>query len=315
MDIAKLSRVNLSLLATLQALLQERNARAAARKLNLSQSTISKNLSQLRLLFDDPLFHRSSNNLVPTPLVKQLEAGLEDALFQIEALLNPPDFDPRLYKGRIRLAMHDAGFAFIGAPLAAKCHTEAPNLELDLWYKDHKGIDALINGEIDLLIVSHDVGHQGHTPEHLLWAELYKDQLACLVRPGNPILSKKWNSDAYLAATHIGVRGSNLDRSILDQFLTREQRARIFTAMAPDFHVATRLVREGDAIFTCSNSWAELAAAEYNLVKVDLPFKGYEYAYHMLWHKYADNSGLHNWMRDQIIGICSDIGLSQTRNS
>ncbi|MBV1889182.1 MAG: LysR family transcriptional regulator, partial [Proteobacteria bacterium] len=191
MDIAKLSRISLSLLATLQVLLQERNARAAAKKLNLSQSAISKNLAQLRLMFDDPLFHRVSNGLAPTPQARSLEGPLCDALFQIDTLLNPQEFVPGKYNGRLRLAMHDAGYAFIGAPLLALCHRQAPGLEMDLWYKDTRGIQALANGEIDLLILPHDVGHQWHSYENLVWREIYREPLSCLVRSGNPVLDRE----------------------------------------------------------------------------------------------------------------------------
>jgi len=309
MDIAKLSRINLSLLATLQVLLQERNARAAAKKLNLSQSAISKNLSQLRLLFDDPLFHRAPNGLAPTPLARSLEGGLCDAIFQIDALINPQEFIPDTYRGRLRLAMHDAGFAFIGAPLMAICHQSAPGLELDLWYKDSKGIKELANGEIDLLILSHDVGHQWLDDENLFWHEIYRDPLACLVRPDNLILENSWDKEAYLSATHIGVRGSQIGGSLLDRSLHQEHQARTFKAMAPDFHVATQLISESDAVFTCSSSWADMAVSQYGLVKIALPFQGYEYAYHMIWHKWTNTSGRHKWLREKILNICNEKGL------
>ena len=254
MDIAKLSRINLSLLATLQVLLQERSARAAAEKLNLSQSAISKNLAQLRRLFDDPLFHRTASGLVPTPKARSLEAPLCDALFQIGTLLEPQQFAPDAFKGKVRLAMHDAGFAFIGAPLLALCAQQAPGLELDLWYKDNKGIQALLNGEVDLLILPHDVGQQWHDDENLVWEEIYREPLACLLRHGHSLLEETWNKETYLACTHIGVRDSQLGASVLDQILNPQHSARSFSVMAPDFNSATRLVGQTDAVFTCSNS-------------------------------------------------------------
>jgi DNA-binding transcriptional LysR family regulator len=240
MDIAKLSRLKLSLLTTFQVLLQERSARSAAEKLNLSQSAVSKNLAQLRLLFDDPLFHRTSHGLSPTPLARNLEGPLCEALFQIDSLLNSKEFVAGSYQGRVRLALHDAGYAFIGAPLMALCQEQAPGIQLDLWFKDAKGLQALTNAEIDLLILPQDIGQQWHDDENLIWCELYREPLLCLLRSGHPALAQPWNEETYLAYSHVGVRDSQLGPAMLDQQLSQRQWHRIFTAQPGSFNRLTR---------------------------------------------------------------------------
>jgi DNA-binding transcriptional LysR family regulator len=306
-DFAKLSRVKLPLLTTLHVLLQERSAVSAAKKLRLSQSAVSKNLAQLRLLFDDPLFHRTSHGLEPTPLAKKLEGPLSEALFQIDSLLHPAEFDAESYEGRIRLALHDAGYAFIAAPLMAVCQARAPGIELDLWFKDVKGLQALANAEVDLLILPQDVGQRWHDDEHLVWRKLYQEPLVCLLRPGHPALGATWNEEAYLACKHIGVRDSQLGAAMLDEHLNQDHRARHFSAMAPDFHTATRLVQQADAVFTCSQSWAELVSREVDVVRRPLPFPQHVCGYHLVWHERTDSSPLHGWLRERIYDICDEL--------
>jgi len=303
-DIAKLSRIKLSLLTTFHVLLQERNAVAAAAKLKISQSAVSKNLAQLRLLFDDPLFDRTSHGLEPTPLARKLEGPLSEALFQVDSLLSPADFVAESYEGRARIALHDAGFAFIGAPLMALCEQRAPGIQLDFWFKDAKGLQALTNGELDLLILPQDVGQRWHDDENLHWRKLYQEPLVCLLRPGNPALERDWNEQNFLGCRHIGIRDSQLGTAMLDQHLNQRHLSRKFSAMAPDFHTATRLVCETDSIFTCSHSWAELVAREVDVVKRPLPFARHICAYHLVWHRRTEGSPLHNWLREQIFGIC-----------
>ena len=307
MDIIKLSRLKLSLLTTFQVLLQERNARSAAEKLNLSQSAVSKNLAQLRLLFNDPLFHRTSHGLTPTPLARNLEGPLYEVLLQIDNLLSPKEFVAGSFHGRVRLALHDAGYAFIGAPLMALCEEQAPGIQLDFWFKDTKGLQALASAEIDLLILPQDIGQQWHDDENLIWRELYREPLWCLLRSGHPALQQAWNEETYLAYSHIGVRDSQLGAAMLDQRLIQQHQARKFSAMAPDFHTATRLVAETDAIFTCSHSWAELALSEIDVVKKPLPFADCQCAYQLVWHERTDTSPLHVWLRKRIYGICDDL--------
>jgi DNA-binding transcriptional LysR family regulator len=306
-DIAKLSRVKLSLLVTFQALLQERNAVAAAKKLKISQSAVSKNLAQLRLLFDDQLFDRTAHGFEPTPLAKKLEGPLSDALNQIDSLLTPAEFEAESYEGRVRLALHDAGFAFIAAPLMALCEKQAPGIQLDLWFKDVKGLQALTNAEVDLLILPQDAGQHWHDDEHLVWQKLYQEPLVCLLRPGNPALQKNWDEENYLACTHIGIRDSQLGTAMLDQHLNQRHLTRTFSAMTPDFHTATRLVQQTDAVFTCSHSWAELVAQEVDVVKRPLPFPQHVCGYHLVWHQRTDSSPLHLWLRERILDICEEL--------
>jgi len=305
--IAKLSRVKLSLLVTFQALLQERNAVAAAKKLRISQSAVSKNLAQLRLLFDDQLFDRTSHGFEPTPLAKKLEGPLSDALNQIDSLLTPAEFEAESYEGRVRLALHDAGFAFIAAPLMALCEKRAPGIQLDLWFKDVKGLQALSNAEVDLLILPQDAGQHWHDDEHLVWQKLYQEPLVCLLRPGNPALQDKWDEENYLACTHIGIRDSQLGTAMLDQHLNQRHLTRTFSAMTPDFHTATRLVQQTDAVFTCSHSWAELVSQEVDVIKRPLPFPQHVCGYHLVWHQRTDSSPLHLWLRERIFDICEEL--------
>ncbi|MGI9261521.1 MAG: LysR family transcriptional regulator [Woeseiaceae bacterium] len=306
-DIARLSRIKLSLLATFQALLQERSAVAAAKKLRISQSAVSKNLAQLRLLFDDQLFDRTPHGLEPTPLARKLEGPLNETLFQIDKLLSPAEFIAGNYDGRVRLALHDAAYAFIAAPLMAICEQKAPGIKLDLWFKDVKGLHELANAEIDLLVLPQDVGQHWHDDEHLVWQKLYQEPLVCLLRPGHPALDDDWTTERYLECRHIGVRDSQLGAAMLDQHLHHEHAAREFSAMTPDFHTATRLVQQSDAVFTCSLSWAELVAQEIDVVKRPLPFPEHICGYYLIWHERNDNSPLHQWLRDRIFDICAEL--------
>lgn len=306
-DIAKLSRVKLSLLTTFQVLLQERNAVAAAKKLKLSQSAVSKNLAQLRLLFEDELFFRTSHGLEPTPLALRLEGPLSEVLFQIDGLLSPAEFVPERFEGRIRLALHDAGYAFVAAPLMALCEKEAPGIELDLWFKDVKGMRALANAELDLLVLPRDIGQHWHDEEHLIMHKLYQEPLVCLLRPGHPALDGDWSAERYLACRHIGVRDDQLGAAMLDQHLGQDRLSRHLSAMTPDFHTATRLVQQTDAVFTCSLSWAALVSDEVEVIQRPLPFPEHVCAYYLIWHERTDSSPLHIWLRRRIFEICAEL--------
>lgn len=67
------SDLDLNLLAALDVLLAERNVTRAARRLGLTQSSMSHTLARLRNALSDPLMVRAGRAMVPTP---RAEAGL-----------------------------------------------------------------------------------------------------------------------------------------------------------------------------------------------------------------------------------------------
>lgn len=73
-----LHRIDLNLLVILQILLQERSVTLTAKWLSISPSAVSKALAKLRVWFDDPLFVRSPQGLIPTPLTLSIEESLSD---------------------------------------------------------------------------------------------------------------------------------------------------------------------------------------------------------------------------------------------
>src|SRR6478735_12264690 len=90
-----LSRLDLNLLVSLDALLTERSVSRAAQRLHLSQPSLSASLARLRTHFGDPLLVRRGNAYDLSPLalrlVDQVSTTLESArrIFEEQA-----DWDP-----------------------------------------------------------------------------------------------------------------------------------------------------------------------------------------------------------------------------
>lgn len=66
--------LDLNLLVGFEALLIERNVSGAARRINLSQPAMSNLLARLRKTFQDPLFERAGQRMLPTARARQLAA-------------------------------------------------------------------------------------------------------------------------------------------------------------------------------------------------------------------------------------------------
>ena len=116
MNLQKLSRLDLNLLVSLQALLEEKSVTKAASRLFISQPAMSRVLQKLRYQLDDPLFTRTGNELNPTPKARELQHKLPSLLDNILDLVDDGKFDPGKYVGEIRIAVPE----FVATSLISK---------------------------------------------------------------------------------------------------------------------------------------------------------------------------------------------------
>lgn len=303
MEISQLTRININLLVTLQVLLQERNASAASVRLNLSQSTISKNLSQLRHIFSDPLFYRLAHGLMPTPLAQDLEPKLNVAINAINEIFSPIHFDLKTYKGSFNISMQESAFEFVLSKVMQKILDDAPKMKINTWFKDSISIEQLNQGRLDFVIIPHDVGQQLNLNNQLKIEELYRDELVCLVRDENPVLQTGWDQQAYLNSQHIHVKDNELGLPMFDLSLSKLGFQRNVAIQVPDFNAATSLCCHSDLVFTTTLHWADAVVPSKKLIKLDFPCPSQPVVYSLIWHERNENNHAHQWLRSQLLNV------------
>src|SRR5437660_1962451 len=102
-----LSKVDLNLLVTFDALHELGQVTQVAQKMGLTQPAVSNALARLRLLFKDRLFVRIGNSMEPTARARALSRPISAALAQIADLLGPVQFIPAQTALTLRIATVD----------------------------------------------------------------------------------------------------------------------------------------------------------------------------------------------------------------
>ena len=92
-DIAKLRELDFNLLKTLSVLLEHKHVSKSAELLFLSQPAVSKQLTRLRSMFNDPLLVRSGNNQLLTPKAERIKPQVESLCEQVKHLVIPDELD------------------------------------------------------------------------------------------------------------------------------------------------------------------------------------------------------------------------------
>ena len=104
-----ITRFDLNLLLTLDAVLSEGSVARAALRLHVTPSAVSNALARLRSLLDDPLLVRSGRGVVPTPRSMELAPVIKRMLSEVERALCTEGFNPATTTRRFTVAVSDAG--------------------------------------------------------------------------------------------------------------------------------------------------------------------------------------------------------------
>ncbi|WP_414896971.1 LysR substrate-binding domain-containing protein [Rhodovulum sp. YEN HP10] len=264
-----LRNVDLNLLVVLDALLAERHLSRAAERLNMSQPAVSHALARLRILLDDPLFHRRRREMEPTLRALELSGPLAEALAQIRTVLTPDGFDPT---GRhvFRLAMSDFGAGLVLPGLMEALRREAPGVDLVVTQQSRESmISAVADGEIDMAF-----GVFPELPSRCVAELLFEDDYACLLDPSaQPRPYPGLTETLYWSAPHVLAAVHGEAATELDLHLRSYRKARRIALVLPHWSVAPQVIRGTDLILTVARRClAEVAPGlEVAATPVDLP--------------------------------------------
>src|SRR3954469_9484393 len=92
-----MAEIDFNLLIALEALLAEGSVAGAARRLNLSESAMSRTLTRLRAATGDPILVRAGRDMVPTPRAEELRRQVGELTQAVRSVLQPAAdaFDPK----------------------------------------------------------------------------------------------------------------------------------------------------------------------------------------------------------------------------
>ena len=126
-----MATLDLNLLVTLDVLLAEGSVTAAARRLNLSASAMSRSLARLRAATGDPLLVRAGRGLVRTPRASALRDDVAALVAHAHAVLNAAEkLDLERLARTFTLRASDGFVENFGPALIAHVARQAPKVRL-----------------------------------------------------------------------------------------------------------------------------------------------------------------------------------------
>lgn len=290
----KLSDIDLNLLYVLQVLIEELNVTKAASRLNVSQPAVSRSLSRLRDVFDDPLFIRTSHGLSATAKTQSLAPYLADTLKNLENLIQPVEFNPAQSQRRFSLSTTDFGTLTVLPKILDQFRQEAPSAVLDVKSWNEDMVTELDQRNIDLAVSV----LSKEPPPGIRAMRLQSDCMVCLARKEHPLLNQGLTLDAYLQADHVQVVLGRREFFAVDRELDKLGHKRHVSVHLPNFVPAARTVMNSDLLLTVPKLFAEdMVQTASDIELFELPFQTRSFDYSMIWHESYQHDSAHIWFR------------------
>ena len=293
-----LARFDLNLLRIFDAIFARGGVSAAARHLNLSQPAISHALAKLRDTFDDPLFVRQGNRLVPTPAARAIAGPVREALRGLDVALDAAtSFDPAEATREFRIGVRLSGEMPRFSSLVARVRSEAPHVALaSVTFRRRDLVMTLANGDLDLAL---DVGLPAD--DRLRSQYLGTEPIVVAARKGHPRVDGAIDLDTYLSLEHIIATARPYGPGLEDMALERMGLVRRVAVRCQHAITAWQIVASSDMLFALPRSHAEVLDAMWPMQLVELPLPVEQSGSYLYWHQAAQADPGLGWLRAIIV--------------
>ena len=295
-------KLDLNLLAALDALLADPHVTRAAERLNVTQSAMSGSLGRLREYFDDELVRQTGRRMVLTPLGKELRDPVRELLALTDRVLaTKSSFDPLTSERTFTLHCTDYVWVTMISDLVARLGREAPSIKLEYAH----AISEFIERRADFAIKA-DRFQIGEYPS----APLFSDPMVCIAWTGNEEIGETLSEDEFFALPHIAAHSPHL--SLTEDWIARHYDQRYIVSvrvpnfsLVPDAIVGTRCI----AVVPHRNALRYASVLPLRVLRSPVEFPALSLV--LLWHPHHEGDAGLRWFREMLVSSAGYLHKSQ----
>lgn len=291
---------DLNLLRVFLAIWDTHSLTLAGDRLALTQPAVSHCLRRLRDLFDDPLFVRTPDGMLPTAAAVRLHGPIDQALGIIGgALQQHSGFDPETAMRTFRVSMSDMSAFYFLPPLLDALRTRAPSVRFEIVPTPLHALEtAMRSGDIDLAL-GYVPGLSGQCASHML----FQDHHVCMVRAGHPHPTDVLTTDDVRRLHYVFANSDATGHHMLEQWLFDLAINRDIVLRLPHFTVAPEILRHTDLAAILPHSVAHAFNGEGRYRLMALPFELPAIDVQLRWHRRFENDAGLNWLRGVVVEL------------
>lgn len=270
---------------------------AAAKLLDMNQSTVSYWLDLMRQRFDDPLFVRVGNGVEPTERTKAMLPLAKGILHQLEAMCETEQYQPADDNGTLRFAAATIERDSIIKPLLTYARQTAPNLRIELAASGSpfQMVDTLRQATADFILMPDRID----ATEGIMRRNLFEFTDTVFFDPSIPLAPG--DLDAYCNRPQARVALGPEAGFGIDRKLAALGKSRKIILQTADFDSVLNLISGTDLIATLPSILKGPRTA--NLSHVPLPWAQDPKHLVLFWHARNQSSARHKFWRDKIVSL------------
>ena len=296
-----LSQVDLNLLITLQALLEERHVTRAAKRCFLSQSAMSRALERLRETFHDELLIRSGRGYERTVRGERLLRELEVVLPRIDAMVRGESFDPVQSQERFRISMTDNACVVLLPGLVRRLNAAAPRVKLEIIPHHDNVFEDVESGKIDLAM------EVAMLTPGLESQVIFEEDFVCLQCASQPKRRKRMTLTEYLKLAQVVVNVRAGQQTLVDRPLADLGLRRQVALTVPYFIPAVLAISGTNYLVTVPRRLAKIVAPMQAVSAIEAPVELPKFNYMMAWHPRLTAEPAQQWLREQVRAVASKV--------
>ena len=295
--------IDLNLMLAFDALFEERSVSRAAARQRVSQPAMSAALAKLRDLFQDPLFIRASNEMVPTARALEIASPIHNALREIVSCLEAPaKFEPVNSPRTFRLQGTDYVEAVLLPPLMQRMLSIAPKIKIIYRPPAPTQLAAdLEQGHLDM-----GIGYIPNPMPNLRAQLLFRDSFVFVARNDHPKISGSISLMHFADLLHIQVlpRDSEMYATPVDDALSKVNIVRNIALWVPSFLNVLYLVSFSDMVAIMPKRIVRKFCKVLPIQEIAPPLDLPEIEVRMFWAERSMHDSGHRWLRQVIKELC-----------
>ena len=283
-------------LQLLDVLHSTRSVTKTAERMGQTQPTISTWLKQIRDKVDDPLFIRTSKEMIPTPradLMVEKAREILEAMRQISG--DVPRFDPATSTRIFRMCAPDSAHITMIPRLLQCIRGIAPNVQVETLPVNEHTAQLLENGDAD-------VAYGGFIPgmdTGFYQQALIKQDFICLASMEHPrvkgmLALDDYQREAHVAVSYGGIHGVN---ALIKSALQVQHVVRREVLTLTGFLGIGKVIASTDLITTLPRNIGETLARLNELQILECPVRIPTYMIKQYWHARYHRDPGNQWLR------------------
>ena len=295
--------MDMKLLSVFDEIYKTRSVSRAGENLGLAQTSVSLALGRLRRAFNDQLFVRTSEGMLPTPRAAALVPQLRQALELLQsATRQQAEFDPASSSRAFRLAMTDISHLEFLPALMNKLGNIAPKVRVEVLRITADTARLLEAGDADLAI-----GYMPELDAGFYQQKLFRDGFACVVRRTHPRIGDNLTMTRFKTERHVIITAPGTGNEIVEQELKRQGAQRNVALSLPTLPGVGNLLAHTDLIATDPYRIAQTLVKIAQVKAIASPYRLPEFAIKQHWHERYQQDPANRWLRSTLAELFLEI--------